>query len=228
MVGVASGTRARVLAELRAADVPVMIGELAERMAVHPNTVRFHLRTLVDRGQAEYVAVDPQGQGRPPLRVRATTVMDPDGPREYRALAQALLGAFRASPDGAEQARRAGRQWGAGLIGTSLVGASLVASDRAAAPTAPAGAADDARILTELLGELGFEPKNSGGGEITLHRCPFLELAEEGDRIVCEVHLGIMQGAMGAVGAATEVASLEPFVRPDCCLVRLRSQDAAA
>jgi predicted ArsR family transcriptional regulator len=51
--------------------------------------------------------------------------------------------------------------------------------------------------------------------------CPFGELAADHRSVVCPVHLGLMRGALDALGAPVEAASLEPFVRPDLCVAHL-------
>ncbi|GIV00644.1 MAG: hypothetical protein KatS3mg014_2259 [Actinomycetota bacterium] len=46
-------------------------------------------------------------------------------------------------------------------------------------------------------------------------------MAEEHPEIVCSVHLGLLEGALEALGvrAATE---LRPFLEPELCVARLR------
>ena len=84
------GRRHDVLKVLRAAHSPMSIATIAETLEVHPNTVRFHLDTLVSTGRVERVAPDRKGPGRPALLFRATQRMDPGGPRHYRLLAEIL------------------------------------------------------------------------------------------------------------------------------------------
>lgn len=90
--------------------------ELAERLDVHANTVRFHLDSLVAAGQVEQLAPAPDGPGRPPLRYRARLRMDPDGPRSYRMLAELLVTHLESQPDPAVAASDAGRSWGRQLV----------------------------------------------------------------------------------------------------------------
>jgi predicted ArsR family transcriptional regulator len=89
-------------------------------------------------------------------------------------------------------------------------------------PARTAGEATDR--LVALLDEFGFEPerRTAGGAEqIALRHCPFLELAEDARRVVCPVHLGLMQGAMEQLSDVVTVESLEPFAEPDLCLTHL-------
>ena len=56
---------------LRESASPMSIGEIAGRLDVHPNTVRFHLDALAGQGQVERLDTAPAGPGRPPLVFRA-------------------------------------------------------------------------------------------------------------------------------------------------------------
>ncbi len=46
--------------------------------------------------------------------------------------------------------------------------------------------------------------------------------------MVCEIHLGLMQGALGELRAPVEAVSLEPFVSPNLCVARLRAAEAGS
>ena len=48
--------RSDVLRVLRVASAPMSIVQVADRLGVHPNTVRFHLETLARQGRVEHVA----------------------------------------------------------------------------------------------------------------------------------------------------------------------------
>jgi predicted ArsR family transcriptional regulator len=205
------GRRADVLAVLRTSPVPLSITDIAERLDVHRNTVRFHLDTLAGTGQVERVPAAPTGPGRPGLLFRARPGMDPTGPRNYRLLAGILAGSVAADPAALRRATEAGRAWGRQL-----------AEPSAGSPAATEDQAVDR--LVELLGDLGFAPerRSTGGGrQIGLRHCPFLDLAQTQARVVCQVHLGLMQGAITASGASATVDRLEPFAEPDLCLAHL-------
>jgi predicted ArsR family transcriptional regulator len=100
-----------VLQVLKTSTAPMSIAPIAEQLDVHPNTVRFHLDTLVDAGLVERVTPDRRGPGRPPLLYRAVRQMDRDGSRRYRLLAEILAMGFAADKDRAAKARAAGRAW---------------------------------------------------------------------------------------------------------------------
>jgi predicted ArsR family transcriptional regulator len=212
----AAGRRDEVLRVLAREARPLTIGEIARRLGIHPNTVRFHLDALSRSGQVERAESGPRSTGRPPLRFRAVRTMDPTGPRHYRLLAEILVQGLAAEP---RQARRraveAGQAWGRRLAEPMT-------------PDDPDGTdpADSVDRLMALLDDVGFAPEPRGPvtrREIGLRRCPFLELAEERSDIVCQVHLGMMQGAMQAWRSPLSVDRLDPFAEPDLCLTHLRA-----
>ena len=63
----ASTRRVHILNLLRSSAAPLDVGQIAERSALHPNTVRFHLKVLVDAGLACCRTDRQGGTGRPRL-----------------------------------------------------------------------------------------------------------------------------------------------------------------
>ena len=187
---------------------------MAEPFGVHLNTIRFHLEALTQTGQVEQVEATPSGPGRPPLMFRARPGMDPAGPRSYRLLAAILTTGLADGPEAAAKLSRAGRLWGARLVG----------SDPAAGTEGAASIGEDEAIerLVVLLAELGFAPEPTADPDrIVLRHCPFLELATASTRLTCPVHLGLMQGVLEALGSGVQVERLDPFVQPDRCAALL-------
>jgi predicted ArsR family transcriptional regulator len=208
------GRRRDVLRVLRAAHSAMSIAAIADTLDVHPNTVRFHLDTLVSTGRVEQVAPDRKGPGRPALMFRAPRRMDPGGPRHYRLLAEILATGLAGNEDADARAVAAGHAWGVQL--------------KPPAPTT-AGALDAEESIEHLVGlldELGFAPERRGDELVGLRHCPFLELAESQKSIVCPIHLGLMRGALETWEAPVTVDRLDPFVEPDLCLVQLTAQVA--
>jgi predicted ArsR family transcriptional regulator len=211
-----SGRRRAVLASLRRSDSPLSIVAIADLLQVHPNTVRFHLKQLVDRGQVEQVEPSRSSPGRPPLMFRAREGMDPTAPRNYRLLAEVLTADLGAERDVAAKAQRAGRTWAHRLIDATPVDATPARSRH-----------DDDEAVGHLVGMLdnfGFAPErlfDDGQQSIGLRQCPFLDLVDTNARVICPVHLGLMQGVLGALGATVTVERLDPFVEPGLCLARL-------
>ncbi len=191
------------------------IAAITDMLDVHPNTVRFHLDTLVSAGRVEQVAPDRKGPGRPPLLYRATRRMDPGGPRRYQMLAEILTIGLAADGDPDARALAAGRAWGRQLEPPPAT------TDRAVGPE------ESIEHLVDVLDELGFDPERRGDEYVGLRHCPFLELAETRKSVVCPIHLGLMQGALETLQAPMTVDRLDAFVEPDLCLAHLARQVAA-
>jgi predicted ArsR family transcriptional regulator len=207
----ADPSRARILAEL-SDQGPLDARELADRVGLHVNTVRVHVNALAEAGLVESETLPPQGRGRPRVAYRASAAAGDEGGRRYRLLAEILTALVaRFGPDATEQLEEIGEAWGHYLVD---------------APPPYAELADDDAVerLVGLLAEIGFQPhiEESGRGRRILMRpCPFLELARAHQDVICPIHLGLIRGALAALGATTRATKLEPFVRHDRCVARL-------
>lgn len=205
------GRRDEVLQLLRAHRDPMGIGEIAGRVGIHANTARFHLDTLVERGQVERTTAAPGVPGRPAQLFQSVRGMDPAGRRHYRVLAEVLMTSLAGQPDPGQAAVEAGRGWG------RLQAAAIGGGE-------PLEAVAPVQRLMGMLDDLGFAPDLPEDGprvQIGLRNCPFLELAAVRTEVVCPVHLGLMQGAMESWNSPVTVDRLEPFVEPDRCLAHL-------
>lgn len=205
-----TGRRRSVLRILRASRTPLSIVAIAEKLAVHPNTVRFHLDGLIADGQVEHVKPDRRGPGRPPLMFRAVPQMDRGGTRQYRMLAGILAVGLAAQDDSGASAIAAGRAWG----------------EQLEPPAGNPGVDESIEHLVGALDEIGFEPERHGSQQVGLRHCPFLELAEKQPGVVCPIHLGLMRGALETWDAPVTVERLEAFVQADLCLVHLAPAEA--
>jgi len=194
---------------------------IADELGVHPNTVRFHLDSLVAADQVEQVEPGRKGPGRPPLMFQAVRQMDRGGTRHYRLLAEILSMAFAAEPDPQAKAVAAGRAWGLRLDSGLDSG---LESGLESPPEDATSAEESIDRLVEVLDELGFAPErrvSNGDQQVGLRHCPFLELAETRATVVCPIHLGLMQGALETWGAPVSVDRLDAFVEPDLCLAHI-------
>lgn len=237
----ASASRMAVLDLLRSRAQPLGVGEVAQHIGLHQNTVRSHLDLLVDAGYAVRRTEAPSGPGRPRVVYEATAA--PDGERNYRLLAEVLAQHLMATSDRpGDAAVNAGRAW-AGLTERSQMGApanqrgdldkpgrdgpgAAVAPGPADAPAMSAEAAIAA--VVRMLGDIGFAPEVSADRTaIHLHRCPFRELAERHPEVVCGAHLGMLQGALDELDAPVSATRLLPFVQPDLCIVTLTRSASA-
>ena len=73
-----SPRRREVLDAVRDATTPLGVTEVADRLAVHPNTVRLHLDALVTQGRVERT-VEPITPTRTPLTLNTTDVLTQSG-----------------------------------------------------------------------------------------------------------------------------------------------------
>lgn len=207
----------RVLAALAEQVRGVTTAELVAEVGLHANTVRAHLQNLVAGGLVSVETVPPAGRGRPAHRYRITDegraaprLSDPAF-AEYRGLTTAFASYLAArSADPSQEARQIGRAWGAQLAD---------------------GQADSPRQATEevirLLTRLGFTPvppeEGSGSGAgIALRTCPLLELAEQMPHVICQVHQGLVEGALDQYGSGSTEVELRAFSEPGACRLHLR------
>ena len=209
-------SRARVLDLLRAADSPLGVQEVADRTGLHPNTARFHLDGLVEAGLATR---EPQARvtpGRPSMAYRAAEGGGSAGGRRYRLLAEILTSLIAGTmPEPGKAAMEAGRQWGAYLTEQP--------------PPYQRPSPDEAiEKLAAIMEELGFAPQAVPDGKqyrLCLHQCPFREVAQHHQDVVCSLHLGLMQGALAQMRARVTADSLEPFAEPSLCIAHLTARE---
>ena len=128
----------------------------------------------------------------------------PTGPASYRLLAEIGLSTIAADPDPAAKAVQTGRAWGGFLIERPAPGVTLTEDEAV-------------HRLLDLLTDIGFAPEQQSsvsGSRIGLRNCPFLELVEnQPQQIICQLHLGLMQGAMAALNARTHRRPARTFRR---------------
>ncbi|WP_338539244.1 helix-turn-helix domain-containing protein [Janibacter terrae] len=195
------GAAARVLEALRGGDGPLRIGEIAAAVGSHDNTIRGHLATLLERELIEAVPAPARGRGRPALLYSARP--RPGGRAgEYRALAGAFAADLVASGGGPRvraRARRIGRAWGEHL----------------ATGAAQEGPRPD---LDTALSDLGFGPERDGD-LVRLTTCPLLDLAVANPDVICQVHLGLVDGIVDRREGDPE-PQLTPFAEPGACHLR--------
>ena len=204
-------SRVRILEELKAG--PLDVPALAQRVGLHPNTVRSHLDILSEAGLVSSGREKRERPGRPRVVFQVVAGLEPPGEGGgYRLLAKILASHLAgASPDPTAAAEDAGAAWGRYLIERPPPFAMLT----------PGQATEK---VVQLLAELGFAPESTEAEaepRILLHRCPFREAVETNQDVVCSVHLGLIKGALQEMGAPLEAARLEPLVTPTLCVAHL-------
>jgi predicted ArsR family transcriptional regulator len=207
----AVASRRRVLDMLREAGGPRDAVALAHATGLHPNTVRFHLKVLIEAGYVTEARQAHGGRGRPQAVYASATPGTGDG--GYALLAE-LLASRLDDAHGAQLARSAGERW-------------LHVSTRASGPTptppsSPATLGEAAARAMALFTELGFDPVHTphpDAARIELRACPFLDVARRHPDVVCGVHLGLLRGTVE--GGAFE-AELFPFAAPGACVAEIK------
>lgn len=202
-------TRYAIYLELARSAVPLATADIAESLDLHPNTVRPHLERMREVGLLA-VESDPRGgPGRPQHRYSLAPESPSLGlePPSFPTMAQMLLRLAEATGAGAEEAMAAGREQGM--------------AD--AAPWLSLGCVD---AVAGRMTELGFDPALVDGPEPTMAftHCPFRELAEQRPDLVCNLHRGLVEGLVEAVGGG-RVSGFGGLIDRDPCRVELRLDD---
>jgi len=212
-------SRAHVLDLLRAAGSPAGVRDIAEQAGLHPNTARFHLDALVDAGLAARAPKERTTPGRPSMAYRAVAGGEPMGRRRYRLLAEMLTSLIAGMlPKPGEAAEEAGREWGRYLT-------------EPPPPYQRLDAGEAVGRLTATMAEIGFAPEAVTDGtqyQLRLRQCPFREVAENHQDVVCQLHLGLMQGALAQMRAPVTADRLQPFAEPSLCIAYLATRQNQA
>jgi predicted ArsR family transcriptional regulator len=195
---------------MRATGRPVSLSEISELSGLHENTLRTHLHQLAEQGLVGRRTSEPAGRGRPAWLWFA---VDDRASSEYAGLASALATALtRSSPDPAADSVTTGIEWGRALARGGRQGPATTPRDRRA------------RVV-ELMDTLGFAPETRREADrVRLTECPLLESARAHPDVVCNVHSGLVRGALAELGDETTEVELEPFAEPGACLLRMREQ----
>lgn len=205
-------TRARVLALLQDAGEPLTAAAVGARLALHVNSARFHLDALAKDGLVLRRHEERSAPGRPKVLYGSASVTSGPSHRSYRLLAE-ILATFLADrlPDPAGSAEEAGRAWGRYF----------------APPQQPFRRPEEPEALEALvrtLDQVGFDSHvvdEASSLRLEISHCPFLEVAEAHNEVVCSVHLGLMRGMLGEINAPVSVDALEPLVEPSRCIAHM-------
>ena len=212
-------SRAHVLDLLRAAGSPVGVRDIADQAGLHPNTARFHLDALVDAGLAARAPKERTTPGRPSMAYRAVAGGEPMGRRRYRLLAEMLTSLIAGMlPKPGEAAGEAGREWGRYLT-------------EPPPPYQRLDVGEAVERLTATMAEIGFAPEAVTDGtqyQLRLRQCPFREVAENHQDVVCQLHLGLMRGALAQMRAPVTADRLQPFAEPSLCIAYLATRQNQA
>lgn len=177
------------------------IGELCEATGLHANTVREHLQRLIEGGYVIATTEHRTTRGRP------------------RTLYTAATGAPGASsPVARDKAKAAARR---GDLMRRMLPAA--ASDLSQSATYQLDA------LVEHLEESGFEPVvDDVRLTIDLSPCPHAAGRPEDRPLLCQVHLGLMQGVLTEAGGPLAADCVRTSAESTDCTVQLADRGQLA
>lgn len=214
-----SKARARILDLL--SDAPCTVTSIAMLTGQHENTIRVHLDALVDVELAVKFQSSEHRRGRPAWLYRLSKESEPPRVGEYVGLASVLAGSIaRSSSHPNDDAIEAGKTWARELVGNPQLNPDI----KQGRSTKRSAIARRRKVIS-LLDRLGFAPKqNANLTKNQLTRCPLLDAARQYPDIICNVHLGIVRGALSEFGAEKREiskADLQPFFEPGACILRM-------
>ena len=201
--------------------------EAAEAAGVHRNLAAFHLDKLVEAGllEATFRRLGERrgpGAGRPAKLYRGVPgeVAVSVPARDYQAVAHLLAEAVdRTGADLAlyEGAWRMGEAAGRDVVAVTEATGADAGPD--AGPDAGADAGPDAGPVgvEEVLAARGYAPYRDGDA-LRLRNCPFGTVMRDYPSLICGMNLALIEGMLRGLGAAGEVACLDP-APGRCCVV---------
>ena len=203
----------RVLEVLRSVAIPVRQEELASSLKIHENTLREHLTYLLEAGLVTRTPLRSNKKGRPAWLWQATATASGN---EYSELATILaISLAKAGNEPEKIAREAGVSWGR----------SLVSQPHDAIPEKSQSIKLGTEQLKKLLRNLGYAPiieeVSKQRSEISLHHCPLWAAAKQAPEVVCNLHLGLVVGALEAIGLSAEESTLTPRLPAAPCQLKL-------
>ena len=176
---------------------------LMQRARLHANTVRLHLERLREAGLVDVEPVHRGTVGRP-QHVYSLAAGAPGlgfDPPSYTLLAGLLAALAERVGAAADDAAAAGESWG------------REAGRRTRSRSC-------AKALAAEMDRLGFDPASEhvpgGGVDMAFLHCPFRELAEAYPELVCNLHRGICEGVVDAVGGGSVEAFSTLYDRDPC------------
>ncbi len=205
-------TRYAIYLELARSPRPLATADVAESLALHPNTVRPHLERIRDVGLLEVRTETRTGVGRPQHLYSLATSAPSLGlePPTFPLLARMLVRLAESAGASGEDAAEVGRDQGRADAGLHANAASCL------------------EALVAQLDSLGFDPAVDGSDDgetavVAFAHCPFRDLAEAHPELVCSLHRGMVEGFVEGVGGG-EVDDFHPLVHRKPCQVTIASR----
>lgn len=186
-------TRHAIFRYVDAADGPVTVAELTNHFKLNHNAIRQHLAKLCAAGLLVEELASPAGPGRRRLHYRSAPAVAGawGGESPYEQLSLLLLELLQSGRPAREVGYEAGWRFASRRV-----------------PDAPA---DELDALETLVARQGFEPRRvdqAQSVDLVLEHCPYAEAASTDPSIVCELHRGLAEGMVDALGVDIEVIDL--------------------
>ena len=206
-------TRHGIFRYIVEADRPVDIAELTKHFGLNHNAIRQHVAKLVNAGLVTEDRAASVGRGRPRLVYEldpaADSRWDVTGP--YERLSVLLAEVVRTGDSPVEVGKRSVRR----------------------EPHRTFPDEDPVAVVVQAMERQGFEPavrtSRGAGVELVLQTCPFASAVLADPKTVCELHLGIAQGAASLSGDRIVVDELVPHdPRRANCRLRLHLEPATS
>lgn len=173
------------------------VSDLADANGVHVNTIRGHLRCLIDNGLVVARPEHRSRRGRPQMLYMATEGIDGEGTVSEQKVAAAL--------------RR---------------GELLRAMYPDLAPQPPE-IQDQLDVLEDHLDQCGFEPTvHAERMRIELAGCPYPDLLASHKETLCRVHFNLIRSIVARVDGPVRAEELLPFEDDGVCVIRLGLAEA--
>lgn len=192
-------TRARVLRHLLSSHKAQPISTIATELDLHPNTIRFHLEALEERGYVHHIDETRTGKGRP-RKLFAATAQAPDVDTSHlRDLTQVLIRHVVSNSDTPQEtAREIGFDWG---------------TEVATAEQAEQPEAHEEEAVSEVLAhtrDIGFVATQVDEETAAFHSCPYRSMGQPTLENICAIHYGLLRGYLEETGSPVELESLTP------------------
>jgi predicted ArsR family transcriptional regulator len=192
-------SRERIAEALGRAPAGLTVAELADRVGLHHNAVRQHLRVLAQAGVIASAPSAPTGRrGRPSARY---VLAAPHGVAAvgHRELVRLLLEIVRRTGVDAREIEAFGREQGHDALdvdpGQGIEGLRATLAGLGFAPDEVSGAAQ----------------RRAGELDLRLRSCPFKDaVLAKGGELICALHRGLVDGTLSRVAPDARLAVFEP------------------
>jgi len=194
-----SGRRTHIIRLLRDSKGPLTVEQVAKRVGLPLNAVRFYLESLVDAGLATREAQTRSTPGRPKVAY-VGTLPNQTHEREqgFRLLAECLgVAIAQRNENAGEWMYQVGVEWGKSLASS-------------AEPSEEVDEAEVIRALAEKLDALWFAPDIVGKEprRLILHNCPFMDSTRRYPQVLCQLHAGMINGYLEEMGSRCRLTRL--------------------